>query len=74
MSKRVRVNYIVSFKIGELTDNENPTDDPPQLAHEMTVTMVCVTRPDKILDQLKKAYRFVAVVRAADDQIWRKGR
>ena len=32
----------------------------PQLAHEMTVTIICVTRPDKILDQLKEAYRFVA--------------
>jgi len=26
----------------------------------MTVTMICVTRPDKILDQLKEEYRFVA--------------
>ena len=30
-----------------------------QLLNEMTVTIVCVTRPDKILNQLKQAYRFV---------------
>jgi hypothetical protein len=49
-----------SEKPSDSTDNEDPTDDPPQLAHKMTVTMVCVTRPNKILDQLKAAYRFVA--------------
>ncbi len=30
-----------------------------QLLNEITVTIVCVTRPDKILNQLKQAYRFV---------------
>jgi len=44
----------------DLTDNEEESsDDPPQLANEMTVTIVCVTRPDKILKQLSKEYRFV---------------
>ena len=30
-----------------------------QLLNEITATIVCVTRPDKILDTLKKEYRFV---------------
>jgi len=42
-----------------MEEEEENTDEPPQLAHEMTVTIVCVTRPDKILDQLSKEYRFV---------------
>jgi hypothetical protein len=33
--------------------------EPSQLLNEITVTIVCVTRPDKILTQLKQAYRFV---------------
>jgi len=49
-----------SEKTSDSTDYEESTNDPPQLAHKMTVTMVCVTRPNKILDQLKAAYRFVA--------------
>jgi hypothetical protein len=30
-----------------------------QLLNEIAVTIVCVTRPDKILNELEKAYRFV---------------
>jgi hypothetical protein len=30
-----------------------------QLLNEITATIVCVTRPDKILNELEKAYRFV---------------
>ncbi len=42
----------------DLTDEEEEsTDEPPQLAHKMTV--ICVTRPDKILNQLSKEYRFI---------------
>jgi hypothetical protein len=43
----------------DLTDEEKSTDEPPQLVHKMTVTMICVTLPDKILDQLSKEYRFI---------------
>jgi len=32
----------------------------PQLANEITVTIVCITRPNKILNQLEKEYRFVS--------------
>ncbi|RKZ38399.1 MAG: hypothetical protein DRQ49_14425 [Gammaproteobacteria bacterium] len=51
-------------KLAEESDDlmeaeEESTDETPQLAHEMTVTIVCVTRPDKILNQLSKEYRFV---------------
>ncbi len=44
----------------EKASDSKDYDEPPQLAHKMTVTMVCVTRPNNILDQLKAAYRFVA--------------
>ncbi len=33
--------------------------EPSQLLSEITVTIVCVTRPDKILNQLKQAYQIV---------------
>ncbi|RKZ74932.1 MAG: hypothetical protein DRQ57_09215 [Gammaproteobacteria bacterium] len=39
--------------------NHQKTKEPTQLLNEITVTIVCVTRPDKILNQLKQAYRFV---------------
>ncbi len=41
--------------------NESPDgDDTPYiLANQMTVTMICVTKPEKILNQLKTEYRFV---------------
>jgi hypothetical protein len=32
---------------------------PSQLLNEITVTIVCVTQPDKILNELEKEYRFV---------------
>jgi len=44
----------------EKASDSKDYEAPPQLAHKMTVTMVCVTRPNKILDELKAAYRFVA--------------
>jgi hypothetical protein len=43
------------------TDNndEDDTSEPLMLANQLTVTIVCVTRPDSILRQLKNEYRFV---------------
>jgi len=32
---------------------------PSQLLNEITVTIICVTRPNKILNELEKEYRFV---------------
>ncbi len=49
-----------SEKQSDSTVRKKTADEPHQLAHKMTVTMVCVTRPDKILDQLKEEYRFIA--------------
>jgi hypothetical protein len=47
-------------ELSDSTDNEDTTGEPSQLANEITLTMVCVTRPNKILNQLEKEYRFVA--------------
>jgi hypothetical protein len=33
--------------------------EPSQFLNEITVTIVCITRPDKILNELEKAYRFL---------------
>ena len=40
-------------------DAEANKSKPSQLLNEITATIVCVTRPNKILNELKKAYRFV---------------
>jgi len=39
-------------------------DEKIPLADEITVTMVCVTRPNKILNELKTRYRFMATQKA----------
>jgi hypothetical protein len=40
-------------------EDDAKKSEPSQLLNEITVTIVCVTRPNKILNQLKQAYRFV---------------
>ncbi|EDN70264.1 hypothetical protein BGP_1042 [Beggiatoa sp. PS] len=41
------------------THQEDAKTRKSQLLNEITVTIVCVTRPNKILNELEKAYRFV---------------
>lgn len=39
--------------------NDAKKSEPSQLINEITVTIVCVTRPNKILNELEKEYRFL---------------
>jgi hypothetical protein len=41
------------------TEDETKNHEPIPLLNEITVTIVCLTRPDKILNDLKKELRFV---------------
>jgi hypothetical protein len=41
------------------TKKDLKKSEPSLQLNDITVTIVCVTRPDKILNELKKAYRFV---------------
>jgi len=41
------------------TDGKDDTSEPLILANQLTVTIICVTRPDSILRQLENDYRFV---------------
>ena len=50
--------YKKQSKINRQKDDAKKSE-PSQLLSEITVTIVCVTRPDKILNQLKQAYRIV---------------
>ncbi len=40
------------------TEPQEKEDDPIHSPHKITVTIVCVTRPDKILTQMKKELKF----------------
>jgi len=41
------------------TDDDQESSEPYLLANQLTVTIICVTRPDSILRPLKEQYRFV---------------
>ncbi|RKZ90996.1 MAG: hypothetical protein DRR19_08435 [Candidatus Parabeggiatoa sp. nov. 1] len=48
-------------KASTLKMKKKDASESSQLLNEITVTIVCVTRPDKILNELGKAYRFVKI-------------